>query len=703
MIKYLFQPRSFALIGASQNENKIGYKVLKNIISGGFDGRLYSINPKGGEIDGMKVYKSIDDIDDTIDCASLVLPARSVIDAVKDCARKKVKYLQILSSGFSEIGNDAEERKIVSIARASGMRVVGPNMFGIYSSVSSLNSTFSSSLISPGHVAILTQSGALGIAMIGKTAVENIGLSAIVSIGNKCDIDESDLLEYLTLQEETKVIFMYMEGIKKGERLIEALKNATKKKPVIVLKSGGSTRGALAAASHTGSLAVPDEIFGAIMKQCGVLKANNLEEAFNWCKFLAESPKPMGFRNVILTNGGGIGVLAADACEKQMIGLYDDQSYLHNLYKSVVPPFGSTKNPIDITGGAKAEDYNLALSVNAGSENIDSTIALYCETAVFDSGSIEEMITRTYKMHKERGKPIVYVIVGGVNVENSVNRLKNQRIPVYNEVDHAVSCLGASCRFYGYLNDRSDDIEVAEINDQKINNIIDYAINDGRTFLLAHEGASVMEAARITMPINRIAHSLHEALQYAEEIGYPIVMKVVSRDILHKSDVGGVMLDLLNRDEVIDAYEAIIHKCKAYNPNAIIDGIEVCQMAAQGIELILGARRDPSFGPIVMCGLGGIYVEFIKDVSFRAIPLNRSIAMSMLEETIAYSLLLGARGEKKKDIDAVVDSIIKIGTIIEKCDKISDIEINPIVVYDENKGLKALDARILIYSSMEAR
>ena len=701
-IKYLFEPQSIAVIGASPDKKKIGYAVFNNIISGGYKGKVFPVSPKGGDIEGHKVFTDILAIEGAVDSASLVIPAPLVKDAVRKCAQKNVKFVQIITSGFSEIGNVREEKEIAKIAAETGTRIVGPNMFGLYSCAASLNSTFSAARINPGHVAILTQSGALGIAMISKTSVANIGLSAIISIGNKCDVDEADLLEYLINNDNTKVIFIYIEGVKKGERLIETLKAATGKKPVVVIKSGKSKRGAQAAASHTGSLAGSDEIFDAIMKQCGVLRAECLEDAFNWCKFMISSSAPKNYNSVIVTNGGGVGVMASDACEKYGVSMYDNQAVLKNLYDAVTPSFGSTKNPIDLTGAAGADEYTRALSVTAESEEIGSTIGLYCETATFDSGNLTQMITDTYAKHQKHSKSISYALIGGEQVENAITTLRIAGIPVFNDVEQAVSCIGAFYRYYKYLEDVSYKFDDYEIDVKAINEIIGGALRDGRTFLLANEGAAVMRAADIKMPQSRIARSINEAVKMADEIGYPVVMKVVSKDILHKSDAGGVLLDLDDKKEVVLAYEAIMHNCRQYKPNAVIEGIEIAEMVKKGVELIVGARRDPSFGPVIMCGLGGIYVEVMKDISFRAIPISRGIALSMLEEIRSYPLLLGARGEEKKDIESVIDTIIKISSIIKKCEKITDIEVNPVVVYDLKNGIKAVDARILISKPKEA-
>jgi len=312
------------------------------------------------------------------------------------------------------------------------------------------------------------------------------------------------------------------------------------------------------------------------------------------------------------------------------------------------------------------------------------------------------MITDTYAKHQKHGKSISYALIGGEQVENAITSLRIASVPVFNDVEQAVSCIGAFYRYYKYLDDVSYKFDDYEIDVKAINEIIDGALKDGRTFLLANEGAAVMRAADIKMPQSKIARSIDAAVKFAEEIGYPVVMKVVSKDILHKSDAGGVLLDIENKKEVVVGYEAIMHNCREYKPNAVIEGIEVAEMVRKGVELIVGARRDPSFGPVIMCGLGGIYVEVMKDISFRAIPINRGIALSMLEEIRSYPLLLGARGEERKDIESVIDTIIKISSIIKKCEKITDIEVNPVVVYDLKNGIKAVDARILISKPKEA-
>lgn len=695
-LQYLFAPRSIAVIGASVHEGKIGYRLLQNILASGYRGAVYPINTRGGDILGLQVYPTILDVVGEIDVACIAIPAAAVFEAVTQCAQKGVKFVPIIASGFSEVGNLEEEKRIVAYARAHGMRVLGPNIFGVYSAKASLNTTFGPRHVQPGQVAIITQSGALGIAMIGKTAVENIGLSAIVSVGNKADIDEADLLEYLIADDETHVILMYIEGIKTGDRLLEVLKCGTQHKPIIVIKAGRSERGAVAAASHTGSLAGSDAIFDALTRQCGVLRAESLRDALAWCKFLSETALPSGENAVIITNGGGVGVMATDACEKYGVHLYSDRSALKDIFSQVTPAFGSTQNPVDLTGQATAADYHAALAAALAHPAIHAVIALYCETMLFDVDQLTAMMGAFHASYRSANKPLIFSIFGGDRIETVLPTLRKRHVPVYTDVYETVSCVGA---VYTYVHHRTAPVDApagVAIDGSRIDQVVDSAGGDGRGFLLVYEGQQVMAAAGMRTPQSHLARNLDEAIAAAETTGYPVVMKVVSKDILHKSDAGGVALDLENRDEVMNAYQAIIRSCKAYQPHAMIEGVEIATMVSRGVEIIIGARRDATFGPIVMFGLGGVYVEVMKDIAFRAFPLGRREIMAMMKETRAYPLLLGVRGEAQKNIDGVIDAIIKLGTVIQQCRHISDIEINPLMVDEQGTDVTAVDVRILI-------
>ena len=694
-MRALFEPSSIAIVGASKNPEKIGYKVVENIIAIGYKGKIYPINPKKGELLGLKVYGSIEEIKDNIDLAIITIPAKIVYDAVKKCGEKGVKYCIIISSGFSEIGNKKEEERIVNVAKKYGMRIVGPNVFGIYVAKSKLNATFGPKKVYPGHIAIITQSGALGIAMIGKSANNHIGLSAVISVGNKADIDEADLLEYLGKDEETKVILMYIEGFRNGRKFIDALKKLSPQKYIVTIKAGKSKHGAIAAASHTGSLAGSDNVFNGIAKQLGIIRAKNVREAFNFAMFLSQAEMPKGENVVIITNGGGIGVMTADACEEYGLKIFDDYENLRETFDEVIPPFGSWKNPIDLTGQATAADYEKALERALLNENIHAVIALYCETALFSQRDIVELIKKIDAKYKNR-KPIVFSLFGGEKIDEAIRKLSEDGIKVFDEVYDAVSAMGALYRKYRYIREREKEPEIYIEKEEKIREIIELAKKEGRKVLLPYEAKEIAKLIGIDVPEYRIAKNLDEAIRYSEEIGYPVVMKIVSEDIVHKTEVGGVALDLENREEIINAYQVIMRNAKTHFPNAKIRGVEISKMVPKGVETIVGGTQDPAFGPIVMFGLGGIYVEAIGDVSFRAAPVNIREAKRMINEISSSKILHGVRGELRKDIEKISQSIVNIGKLITKVKEIKDIEINPLVVYEYGKGVKAVDVRILL-------
>ncbi|MBT7805421.1 CoA-binding protein [Candidatus Poribacteria bacterium] len=694
-IRRLFEPRAVAIVGASRNPAKIGHKLVDNILASGYKGSVYPVNPSGGTVLDLPAVPSIDAIDDDVDLACIAIPAKFAGEAVRACADRGVPYVAVIPSGFAEVGALAEEREMVAYAAERGTRILGPNIFGIYSAACSMNATFGPRDIQAGNIAIITQSGALGIAMMGKTRAENIGVSAVVSVGNKADIAEADLLSYLADDPATKAILMYVEGIQDGERLVRELREVTPRKPVLVIKSGRSRRGALAAASHTGSLAGADEVFSDVMRQCGVLRVDTIAEALNLSKFLATSPRPRGSNAVIITNGGGIGVMAADAAERFGVGLYDDLATLNETFSDAVPAFGSTRNPVDITGQGTVDDYRRSLDAALASEDIHSVICLGCETALLEP----EPLTRTLESVAQRAAsdtPVVMSFLGGAAMDVVVEELRPRGVPIYGDVYEAVSALGALYAYERRPATMTAPETPADIDGAAIREVVDSARAEERGFLLAHETRALAIAAGIRPPASAVASSMQDAVRHAEAIGYPVVLKVVSRHILHKSDVGGIALDLEDRGELIAAYEAILHRCRQAVPHAVIDGIEVSEMVRSGTETIVGARRDPSFGPVVMCGLGGVYVEVMKDVAFRAYPLDRAEALTMIKEVRSYPLLLGVRGESRKDVEAVVDAVLRVGAVLAANPDISDIEINPLVVYDEGEGTRAVDVRVIL-------
>jgi acetyltransferase len=415
-------------------------------------------------------------------------------------------------------------------------------------------------------------------------------------------------------------------------------------------------------------------------------------------RFLATAPLPPGEDAVIVTNGGGIGVLATDACEKYGVRLYDNQPILANAFAEVMPEFGSSKNPVDLTGQATSEDYARALDAVFARADMHAAVALYCETALFDTSQFATLLRSVYRKY-ERTKPIVFALFGGARMETMIRELRSEGIPVFGDVYEAVSVLGALYRSARRLAEEDDDeLATHAIDLGRIRQVLGRAGAEGRGFLLAHEAAEVALALGLRMPRSILSRDLDEAVRAAEAIGYPVVMKIVSKDIVHKSDAGGVALDLEDRDEVVDAYQAIMRSCLRYKPDAVMEGVEVVEMVRSGVETIVGARQDPSFGPVAMFGLGGIYVEVMKDVSFRAAPITARVAREMIGSIRSYPLLLGVRGERRKDIAAAADVVMRLGQLIADCREITDIEVNPLMVYDYGEGVKAVDVRILFHT-----
>lgn len=665
--------------------------MLRNIIDSGYQGTIYPVNPKGGEILGHKVYEAISHVQEDVDLALVVVPATIAVDVTQQCADQGVKFAVVITSGFSEIGNIEAEREMVRAAHEHGMRILGPNVFGLYSAMASINATFGPSDIRPGNIAVISQSGALGIAMIGKTAEENMGLSTIVSIGNKADITEAELLSYVFEDDITDVVFLYIEGLDNGREFMDLVQQKPEGMNVVAIKAGRSEVGARAVASHTGSLAGADKIFDAAFKQAGVLRAESLQEGFNWVSTLSTCPKPAGKNVVIITNGGGIGVLAADACEKYGIDLLNDMQTLKDTFGDVLPDFGSYRNPVDLTGQAGGEEYREAMERALQRDGIHAVLALYCQTGQSPLSPIRETFLEMQEKYGDT-KPIIYSLFGGDQTDQVLHDLTTNGLPAFGDVEDVVSSLNALYRAYAPRKSAAE--EDISFDEERIDDIISRAAAEGRSQLLGTEAKEIMDALGLHVPPFRVARNIDQAIQAANDIGYPVVMKVVSENIVHKTDSGGVLLGLENEGEVVEGYEAIIRNCRQHAPNANIRGVEIVKMVPEGVETIIGSTTDPSFDKTLMFGLGGIYVEVLKDVAFRVAPVSKKEIAKMIREISSFPLLLGVRGEERKDIPAVIDAIYRIGMLVNRFPEISELDINPLMVYDE--GAKVIDARINI-------
>ncbi|HOR18316.1 MAG TPA: acetate--CoA ligase family protein [Brevefilum sp.] len=692
----LLRPKGIAIVGASATPGKIGHTVVKNLIDGGYKDGIYPINPTADEILGYKVYKSVLDVPDPIDAAVLTIPAKFVMDTVKECGEKGIKGLIVITSGFSEVGEVELEKELVRLANSYGMRVLGPNIVGTLSNSDKLNASFAPFLPLEGTSSLVSQSGALLIAIDAITYTRRIGFDKLISIGNMSDVNIADTVGWLNEDESTKCITLYIEGLKDGRRFINECAKA--KKPIVVLKAGVSEHGAVAAASHTGSLAGARHIYGAAFEQAGAIQATDLSDLFNSTLALSLQPPMRGENLLIITNGGGVGVLATDSAEAAGIPLKFAPESVQEEFKKHMPSFGSAKNPVDLTGMAGNDWYFDTTKFALSHDWVDGLIVLYCETAITNPMEIAQSLYNAIKETGITDKPITTSFVGGERSDSAMQWLVENGVPAYNDPDLAVKAMG-TLREYSILQDLKDTpiINDHEVDKQTALDIIANVRAAGRTGLTEVESKNIFKAYGLPIVHADLATSEDEAVILAESYGYPIVMKIVSPDILHKSDAGGVKVNINSEAEIREAYHTILTNAKAYKPDAEIHGILVQEMAPWGTETIVGSVNDVTFGPTVMFGLGGIFVEVLKDVVFRVAPISDMEASMMLDAIRGAPVLDGVRGEAPRDKKALAEVLSKYAYMISDLgEHIQESDANPILVYEEGKGVKIVDARIIL-------
>jgi acetyltransferase len=696
-INKLMRPKSVAVVGASSQPGKIGYTVLENLIKGGYKGKIYPINPTATEILSLPVISSVAALPESVDLAIITVPVKFVAQVSEECGQKGIKALSVITSGFSEVGRRDLEDELVGIARRYKMCVLGPNIVGTLSNSDMLNASFAPFLPFNGKATLITQSGALLIAMDAITYTRKVGFDKMISIGNMADVDFADLIGWLDEDENTSCICLYIEGLKDGRKFIEAARKT--KKPIIALKAGVSVHGAVAAASHTGSLAGVTKIYGAAFQQAGVVQASDLNNLFDRTLALSLQPPLKGNNLLLITNGGGVGVLATDAAERFGVPLRFAPEDVQAELKKHMPDYGSAKNPVDLTGMAGYDWYYESVKFAYTHPWTDGLVALYCETAITNPLEIAQAIKKAIDdAGGVKDRPVAVSMVGGTRCDKAMQWLVENGIPAYGPPDQAMNAMAALSEYNAIRNmlDKTT-VESDPARAKKARTVIAGARADDRLALTEIEAKQIFEAYGLPIAKTQLAKSEDEAVKLAKKVGFPVVMKVVSPDIIHKSDAGGVKVNIKDDAAARDAYQTILVNCKKYKADANIHGIAVQEMAPWGTEVIVGSVNDPTFGPTVMFGLGGIFVEVLKDVTFRVAPVNKQQIERMLTEIRGAPVLAGVRGEAPRDSAALTDVLYRFGIMVsDLADEIAETDANPVLVYERGKGLKVVDARIIL-------
>jgi acetyltransferase len=677
-----FHPKSVAVVGASRDPRKLGYVVLDNLLRSRFPGRIFPINPQAEQILGLKVYPSITKVRARVDLAVIVVPAAATLTVLEECGEKDIEAAVVLSAGFREIGDEGRrlEDELVGIAKRHNIRLVGPNSLGVIDTFASLNASFSESMPDRWEIGVMSQSGAMATAILDWANMREVGFSTFVSLGNMADVNEVDLLEYYYGDDECHMLVAYLEGISDGERFVKAAQRFTKKKPLVVMKVGTTQTGATAANSHTGALAVAEEAVAAALRQAGVVRANTMEELFDFTMGFAGAPLPKGKSMAIVTNAGGPGVMTSDAVERSGLLLEELSPGTQRALRRALPPASNVRNPVDILGDAPASSYQRALEAVLEDPGIHGVFVLLTPQATTEPEATARIITGLAKRYD---KPVMASFMGGVAVLRGRDILEAARVPSYAFPERAVRTMAALEEYNRYLNRDETPPPEFQVDRRQAESIIAGVRKRNVKYITGGEADRIFAAYGFNTLPSRVCTSVEEAAEYARSLGFPVVAKVVSDDILHKSDVGGVKIGLRDADAVVAAYHDILRRIGKARPEARLDGVLIEPQIEGGKEVILGLKCDPRFGPLIMFGLGGIYVEVLKDVSFRVVPLSPNEAREMITELRNYPLLTGVRGEPPVDIEAIVDALLRLSRLSVDFPEIEEVDVNPMNIFSE--------------------
>jgi acetyl coenzyme A synthetase (ADP forming)-like protein len=692
MLKSFFDPASVAVIGASRTPGKVGHDVVHNLIEAGYRGAIYPVNPKAEGVLGLPCAASVDRIEGDVELAVICIPAKYVPDTIDQCAAKGVGSVIVISAGFKEAGPEGAEleKDLVARCRAAGIRCIGPNCLGLMSPITNVNASFGAVMPKAGNIAFLSQSGALGTAVLDIAVGEDIGLSRFISIGNKADVDESDLIEVLGDDDETDVILVYVESINDGRKFMSVASAVTRKKPIVIFKSGRTSAGAQAASSHTGSLAGSDSAYEAAFKQCGVFRARTADQFFDYARAFACRKLPADGGVAIVTNAGGPGIIATDAIEDADVEMATLSPQTEALLAEVLPDHANIHNPVDVIGDAKADRYRAAIDAVDADPRVGALLTILTPQT---STEVEKTAEAVADAAAHTAKPNVTAFMGSASVKEAWNILDRSKVPNFEQPDRAVKALEAMYAYANWRRRRTGEPPAYRFDEARIRETIDRAKARGRAALGENDARSIAAACGIPLPGSTLAPHEDAAVAAAEATGYPVVLKISSDDILHKSDAGGVKVNLRDEAAVRGAFKAVMAGARAYKPDAEIDGVLVQQMAPEGREVIVGVNRDPQFGPVIMFGLGGIYVEVLKDVIFRVAPITLDVARDMVHGIRTAKLFGPFRGQPPADVEALAGVLTRVSQLAIEFPELSECDFNPLRVYPEGEGVIAVDVR----------
>jgi len=695
-VECFFDPKSVAVVGASRQKGKVGHEIVASLVRDGFGGKVFPVNPNADEIEGLPCHPDLRSIGEAPDLVVIVVPPKVVPSVMQECAEVGVSAVIIITAGFKEVGQEGRqlEQATIQIAKQAGIRVVGPNCLGVMVPGNRLNASFGGDLPAVGGVGYVSQSGALMTAILDMAKAKGIGFSKLISIGNKADVDEVDIMGALGRDEQTRVVAGYLETITDGDRFVRQAEAISREKPVLLIKSGGTDAGAKAASSHTGSLAGSEIAYEVIFDRAGIIRCDSVRTQFDYAQAFVDQPLPSGPNVVVITNAGGPGIMAADAIERKGLTFAKLSDETMNRLSEALPAAANVHNPIDVLGDALPDRYELALEAVLNDPGVDAVLVILTPQAMTDCvGTAEAILHASRNAHN---KPILACFLGGAKIAEAVRLLRQGGVPQYDSSESAVTTLKVMNDYVKWRSRPKRVVKLFPVNRRKVEQIIGRYLRRGAREISEMESKEILEAYGFVTPKGMIATSAEQAADIAEQLGYPVVMKVWSPDIIHKSDVGGVKVGLHSPQQVMDSFDLMMYRIPKKVPDADILGVLVQEMCTGRMEVILGMNRDPRFGPLLMFGMGGIAVEVLKDVAFYLAPITADEARDMLLRTKAYKLLQGVRGQEGVDVDAIAEGIQRLSQLVTAFPEIQEMDINPFVVGPKGTTPIAVDARISV-------